>query len=141
MTDPSSKGMTLAEVIAEFREDVEAGKTIHCAPWAMRMLLDAVQPHETTEEWKCLNCGWTDEPPTVCPVCSGPISPVETLERSIFTARTEESPCAKCNKPLCEHDLSTAYCPKKATALRKTRYCDYDLCPATFDPAHSNNDH
>lgn len=24
---------------------------------------------------------------------------------------------------------------------RQTRYCDYDLCPATFDPAHSNNDH
>lgn len=24
---------------------------------------------------------------------------------------------------------------------RQTRYCDYDMCPAIFDPAHSNNDH
>ncbi len=31
--------------------------------------------------------------------------------------------------------------PEKASEPRKTRYCDYDLCADTFDPAHSNNDH
>jgi hypothetical protein len=30
---------------------------------------------------------------------------------------------------------------EKAAVPRKTRYCDYDLCADTFDPAHSNNDH
>lgn len=28
-----------------------------------------------------------------------------------------------------------------APQRRKTRYCDYDLCPQTFDPTHSNADH
>lgn len=30
---------------------------------------------------------------------------------------------------------------KPSEPRRQTRYCDYDLCPDTFDPAHSNNDH
>jgi len=37
--------------------------------------------------------------------------------------------------------LSPDRSSEKATELRKTRYCDYDLCADTFDPAHSNNDH
>jgi hypothetical protein len=39
-------------------------------------------------------------------------------------------------------DAAIAELPDEPTREpRKTRYCDYDLCPATFDPAHSNNDH
>lgn len=43
--------------------------------------------------------------------------------------------------PVCHREKQQAHSSGKASVLRKTRYCDYDLCPYTFDPAHSNNDH
>jgi len=51
----------------------------------------------------------------------------------------------------CTHDAETTTESTASVSLkpdespaaqrRQTRYCDYDLCPATFDPSHSNNDH
>jgi hypothetical protein len=51
------------------------------AIYAKSRALSARSAVETTDEWKCLNCGWTDEPPTVCAKCSGPMSPVEPTPR------------------------------------------------------------
>lgn len=64
--------------------------------------------------------GKTREPPH-CPTCdcATPGAPAARGESSVMLSAEDSRP----------------------RELRQTRYCDYDLCPATFDPAHSNNDH
>lgn len=55
----------------------------------------------------------------------------ETTERPVFTARCEDQPCTKCQKPLSEHDLSTAYCSVET----KARHPSANPCRISRNPA------
>lgn len=75
-----------------------------------------------------------------------PEEPTRPLPDSAKAPVKAGEPCPAVEDVHTEHAGKCMYCgapmaPEKATAPRKTRYCDYDLCADTFDPAHSNNDH